>query len=630
MLKSISILPVTFFSIFLFVSLSLHGDESKTARIRLDHTSFSPDDDGLQDQLQISVSNLPEWMEDDPVDDWIISIKREDDTVVRTIRADKRWIRPEPTLWNLYSPASDKLRPIMVPETVDWDGRDDGGKILPDGSYRISIRFISNRYDIPGIPPVPVIIHTKKPVVEAEMEQSAIHIPESDEGTDYAWRNRSDRIRVRQSAINASYMKFIISILDQDGDVVFEKINDGVLPADFIWKGEDEDGDFVGYGAYTYRLEAIDRAGNRSSLEIPDIVIFSEKINLDLRADQVRFSPDGNGNRDNVIFRVIPVPESENYFQNWKTRLNIKKWKFVIENDSGDVVFEKRDEKPFPEMLVWNGRTPHGDPLPEGEYFAHATFYTPYQKEETYTRKITLDLTPPDISLSLSGRHFSPDGDGVRDELIFKPRFSDYSGLDYYSMKIYLNPGDQLFLKKPVRVFEGSGQLPRRIVWNGLGELGEVCESLERYEVELSLRDGAGNTSYLHGGIFKTDFLFHENVQGELSLTARIPEQGYFDENQKLTEEGQEFVHELIHALEDYTRYKVTLVVHTRREGLEEENLKKTELRARNLYKEILTGGFDKSRLNYRGAGESELIYKTGDDFAAYRNNRIEVLLTEF
>ena len=133
---------------------------------------------------------------------------------------------------------------------------------------------------------------------------------------------------------------------------------------------------------------------------------------------------------------------------------------------------------------------------PEGSYTAEVVVhYAKGNRPSARTQAFLLDRTPPRITLDLSPQPFSPDNDGVDDELAMVIAVQDISPLSGWSMSI-TDPQGALFA-----TFSGRGTPSSRIIWDGLSDTGELVQSALDYPVALAVSDVLGNTAIVNAAI---------------------------------------------------------------------------------------------------------------------------------
>ena len=149
-----------------------------------------------------------------------------------------------------------------------------------------------------------------------------------------------------------------------------------------------------------------------------------------------------------------------------------------------------------PERVVWDGLTDSGAGAPEGSYVADvAVNYTKGNRPTAQTPPFLLDRTPPRITLDLTPQPFSPDNDGIDDELTMAIGVEDLSPLSGWSMTI-TDPQGALFA-----TFSGRGAPSPRIIWDGRSDNGELVQSALDYPVAFAVSDVLGNTSIVNAAI---------------------------------------------------------------------------------------------------------------------------------
>jgi hypothetical protein len=138
-------------------------------------------------------------------------------------------------------------KPARRRVAVLWNGRDDAGRIVPDGLYRARVRLdlIEKTYTLPNL----IRVDTNRPGVRVLSVRPRVFSPDGD--------RRSDRIDVRyrvdQPARGTLYV-----------DGVRRVVGSSLKPiSELEWYGK-VDGVPVAPGRYGLTVVAVDRAGNRS------------------------------------------------------------------------------------------------------------------------------------------------------------------------------------------------------------------------------------------------------------------------------------------------------------------------------------------------------------------------------
>lgn len=139
--------------------------------------------------------------------------------------------------------------------TVEWDGRDDAGRVLPEGEYEPRVHLDDARFTTTL--PNPIRIDVTPPVVQVESVRPRVLSPDGD--------GRADRVVVRyRSSEPARGMLFV----DKRRVVLkkFRRERDTLL-----WNGRVR-GRTGRTGPHRLQVSAVDPAGNRAELTAPTLV----------------------------------------------------------------------------------------------------------------------------------------------------------------------------------------------------------------------------------------------------------------------------------------------------------------------------------------------------------------------
>jgi hypothetical protein len=135
------------------------------------------------------------------------------------------------------------------PAVIRWDGRDDAGRILPEGDYqpRIHVRGGHQTITLPNS----IRIDVTPPVLQNVTVQPRVISPDGD--------GRSDRVRVRYRLNEPGRGALVVNGKRQGLGTLFARTEERI-----IWTGK-AGGRPVRAGRYELQLLAIDPAGNRSA-----------------------------------------------------------------------------------------------------------------------------------------------------------------------------------------------------------------------------------------------------------------------------------------------------------------------------------------------------------------------------
>ncbi len=351
---------------------------------------------------------------------------------------------------------------------VEFDGRDNAGRRLPEGTYSGELRVVYRNGYSPVVSSEQFRLDVTPP--RATVRPSwTIFSPDGD--------GRRDTVNIIQNSRELLEWQGTITSAD-DGAVVRQLVWDGALRS-FEWDGTDDSGDLVEDGTYRYTLAATDDAGNSASFTIPRIVVDTRPTPVQVTPRRTAFNPAADAEYNVVEFDL-------------RTEVSdgISRWEFaVLDVDENEVMrHQPVDRRVVPETIVWDGSSPVGM-ADEGEYFGRLE--VEYEKGNLSTEvteyPVRLDRTPPEISVTMNPLPFQPVADEVRTTLAIAVSVTDPSGVRAWSAEI-LDPMGNSFREIPSRSFRNGVYR-----WDGTSGTGEWVQSASDYTLVVHAEDMVGN-----------------------------------------------------------------------------------------------------------------------------------------
>lgn len=410
-----------------------------SANVRVDEPVFSPNSDGVKDSVTV-------YQEASPEERWTGSVRNAAGSLVRTYT----WpTRPEPT--------------------IQWDGRDDQGRFVPDGSYVYTLEATDRAGNRTTSRPATITLDTSQTPVLIRAEYSAFS-PNSD-GT-------KDRQSLALRAESAEISSYWIEIRDLE-DTVVRRYEGGVtLEERVIWDGTTDEGRTVADGPYRAALSVTYANGNTSSAQSSVFQVDTTAPQVSLAAEYLLFSPDGDGRRDSIELRQETSRESL--------------WTGTLVGPDGRTV-RSNLWRGTATSVQWNGTDEAGNRVPDGQYrYRVSASDAAGNYAERTVEGITVDTRSTRLFVTTSARSFSPNGDGVRDDFELSVFTSLTDGATSWSLDI-LDGGGEV-----VRSFTGTQpDSSRTFSWNGRGRTGGVREGqfVARYRVEYEKGNAPSATS---------------------------------------------------------------------------------------------------------------------------------------
>ncbi|MBX9580938.1 MAG: autotransporter-associated beta strand repeat-containing protein [Gemmataceae bacterium] len=362
------------------------------------------------------------------------------------------------------------------PINVLWDGKDDAGNVVPDGTYAVSVRFEDEFTNAGTAPGVTVVLDNTSPVL------GGVTVPNRRVSPGTA-------VRVLDATITEPNLTgWTVTVRDSGGNVVRTFTGTGTTVAvDF--DGTNGSGTPLPDGFYTLTLTADDAAGNSTTTAVPGtVLVLAAEATIDALAAAPAFASPNNsiGLQDAVALttavRQVTAPTAT--------------WTVTIRDGGGNVVRTFTQpavidtaSQTFPIAVTWDGRTETGAFVADGVYTATASFTDAFgQTGTTAPASFTIDNTSPAAgAVSSSVRFIAPGTTGtVPTSTTLTASITD-ANLTGWTLTVR-NAGGTA-----VRTFTGTGPAVA-VTFDGRDGAGVVLPD-GTYTAEVTARDAAGNTA---------------------------------------------------------------------------------------------------------------------------------------
>ncbi|MFW6214975.1 MAG: OmpA family protein [Alkalispirochaetaceae bacterium] len=551
----------------LFVSTSLNA--------------FSPNADGARD----TVAFFPRTQGGTDVESWELQVTNRSGEVVRSFPGDG-----------------------TLPDQIAWDGAAGEGTIVPDGVYSAQMRVVLPNGNVSTAASNPVTLDTEFPEAEVSLPR-LLFSPDGD--------GRRDELEILQSA--SSPGSWEAAIINSAGERVREYFFDDD-PRDLSWDGTDEAGNRVPDGTYEYLLIGLDEAGNRFERRVEGIEVDTRPAAVFVTVSDTGFSPNDDGIRDDLTITTF-VNDTEG------AEFSL----LEIRRDSGELVREfRRTDVAESREIPWDGTDEDGE-LVEGSF--RARFVASYERgalPEQVSTPFVVDVTPPEAQIVLDPLPFSPDNDGVDDELSIAIDLREGSEIAYWIFEIR-DRNDRFFQE-----FGGRGEPASKITWDGRSATGEYVLSAEDYSYTFEVADIYGNTSEQEGTI-PVDILVvrdGEQLKVQISNINFAPDSPelILDPDTQIGSKNRSVLDRLAEIFEKYDAYSIKIAGHavnisgTEREEVEE--LQPLSLaRAEAVRDALVERGIANNRISTVGQGGTEPLVPHTDLENRWKNRRVEFIL---
>jgi outer membrane protein OmpA-like peptidoglycan-associated protein len=359
--------------------------------------------------------------------------------------------------------------------------------------------------------------------------------------------------------------------------------------------------------------------------ELRGIQVDTRPTPVYVTASSTGFSPNGDGLLDTIGFTMLPGLKE-----------GVRAWKLSIVGAAGAVAREFSGSAPVPAAVTWDGKNKSGYAnAPDGTYTAVLQVdYFKGNLAEARTAPFLLDTAPPKVDISLAPLPFSPDNDGVNDELAISLKVDDPSPVDSWSIQI-LDPANH-----PFASFSGKGAPAEKIIWNGMGDSGELVQSAEDYPLVFTLKDALGNSGVTRA-VIPVDILVirdGDNLKVRIaSITFAANTADYVNVDPDKAEKNRQTAKRLAEIFKKYSQYRITIQGHANlvnfddpvkaKKEQEQELIPLSKARAEAIKAALAAEGISPARISTVGVGAAEPIVPFSDLDNRWKNRRVEFIL---
>jgi outer membrane protein OmpA-like peptidoglycan-associated protein/flagellar hook assembly protein FlgD len=349
---------------------------------------------------------------------------------------------------------------------VAWDGKNDQGVVAPDGTYTALVTTTYSNGTTPSARSNALVLKNSLPTVTVSSD-SIPFSPTPDS-------NRPTLTLKQRSSVETEWT----GVISRGGDPVKTFRWKGEV-RDAVWDGTDDAGNKVADGTYSYEVKTTDIADNTVSQRLDNLTVDSRPTPLFLTVGSDGFSPNGDGVADTMAI-------------NARVGLNegIQAWKLEINNDALGLRKTFAGQGPVPLQFVWDGTTDRGGRAEDGKYWAKLSVtYAKGNHPDTRSSNFLLEAGPPQLALDMTPQPFSPDSDGVNDELLINLGVKSISPVSDWSLDM-LDPEGHRFI-----LFSGTGSPSAQLKWDGRSGTGELVQSASDYTAVFTAKDTLGNSA---------------------------------------------------------------------------------------------------------------------------------------
>ncbi|HOT62059.1 MAG TPA: FlgD immunoglobulin-like domain containing protein [Treponemataceae bacterium] len=553
--------------------------------------AFSPNGDGVKD----AISFVPVIKASTPIDGYVLTIRDSAGKAVKTVKGSGK--PPASIAWN---------------GVADPTAGEAAGARCPDGTYGASLEVtLANQQTSRSAAP-DFTIDTKAPTVEATAPY-LVFSPNADGKRDALPIAQKSSSEERWTASIVSAKKQVVKTYSWTGSV-----------KDFAWDATDDSGNRVADGAYTYSISTEDRAGNRAKGEIAGIVVDTRVAKAYLTAELAAFSPNGDGIKDSQRLAIVAsIPDG---LESWTVR--------VRPEAGGEPVraWTSAEGQALPAAINWDGKTDSGE-LAIGRFVAELSLsYEKGDAVKAATAAFASSAKAPALSVKLAPKYFSPDNDGIEDELFINLAAQSDVPLASWTFEIRGPQGStgDVFWKTG-----GADKIADRITWDGRSLKGELVQAATDYPFTFTVTDSVGQTSTVRGYVPVDVLVIRDGDRLKIAVPSIIFRENAADFNglaAEVVDKNVQVLRRIAEILNKFRDYRIQVEGHannvtgTQREE-DAELIPLSRLRADAVKNFLVQNGVNADRLSTVGMGGTRPVAPRADRDNWWKNRRVEFIL---
>ena len=517
-----------------------------------------------------------------------------------------------------------------LPANIVCNGNDDDNTRCDDGFYSAQLSVKAANGADAAAATQEFELDTKFPSLEWETPWTYFS-PDND--------GNQDNITIKLSKSTAEKL-WTADVRDAKGKSV-KKYTWSGAKNEVIWDGTDESGNIAADGKYSIVLFCTDDAGNSFSTDLNGIVLDNRETKIYLTAEREGISP----NNDKVL-------DTQTFEVRTSVKEDLLSWNFDVRREDGTSVFglSDKDSANLPATITWNGADSTGT-VCEGTFTGTLNVvYKKGNRVNAVSSPFICTATPPQLKVQTAPEYFSPDNDGIDDDLFIKLTGATKAKIKNWSFVIN-DPKGRAFWKT-----EGKSQITERIIWDGLSNIqkdakgnAERVQSAMDYKYAFTVTDNLGMTNRIEGIIPVDVLVIREGNVLKMAVPSIIfesDESNFQNANAKLSAEqaakNVEILNRIADILKKFSDYKITIQGHANRvsDNLDEETIDNprewgralgplSKERADAIKAYLIKKGVSASSITTEGMGGTKPVVNPKDGDNNWKNRRVEFILVK-
>ena len=323
--------------------------------------------------------------------------------------------------------------------SLDWDGRDTEGRLVPDGSYTYTLEAVDLAGNVGISQPLVITVDTSS--VEATVTASLDVFGPTGNGV-------KDTVSFFMGArTDSPVSEWNLAVLNSSNAEV-RSWNGKGTPIDSVeWNGRSAGGAKSPDGEYRAELKVVYVKGDVAEAVSGGVFIDTIPPFIEVTVDEKLFSPDSDGERDSI-----------SVFQSSSEELAFRGT--IVNSDGTDVI-----SKLWAGVLApfdWDGTDVSGNKLPDGDYTYQVLGIDEAGNETTKTiRGIRIDTAATPVYLTASESYIKAGETDPARMQSFAAVVPNSDGISTWSFSVVNEEGRAAITET------GTGSIPDGFTWNG-------------------------------------------------------------------------------------------------------------------------------------------------------------------
>ena len=263
---------------------------------------------------------------------------------------------------------------------------------------------------------------------------------------------------------------------------------------------------------------------------------------IELRIDKKKFSPNYDGNKDEI--NIFPKFEDKSVIFGWKIIIedkdgnivktfegeDVRKIKYVTFDKILQRLFSKKEQVKIPEFIAWDGTDNQGKVLPDGNYYIYAICWDENENVNKSSKiEVIIDTKINNFNIKETTEYdmFSPNGDGRKDEYYVKIEFDNFDDDEFIDI-IIKDENDNIIKSYKLSKNDINSKNNLIFKWDGKNEKNNLVQE-GKYKIIFKVEDEAGNFKLLDEKIVSL-IINYEIIVSNISYNYLSPNgDGFFD-----------------------------------------------------------------------------------------------------